>query len=255
VRIFRRDEGQGEPVVLVHGLGASHHAFDELISLGGARYLAVDLPGVGTSEAWAQSAPREIASALSAHLTGLGISRYRLFGHSFGGLIALSMAAQQPSSVVRLVVANAPGLGLSADTKAFLQHPMFARTASWLGGASLPMPKPLVRAYLAWLWGDARPVTERAVEQSIENAKSPRFMPSMFDSLRAIADYQLPVAALREAPFEKHVLWGERDRLVSAIEGERLAIAIGAKLRVLPRVGHCLPEEAPHEVRQALGLE
>lgn len=186
---------------------------------------------------------------------GLGITRYRLFGHSFGGLVALSLAAQQPTAIVRLVVANAPGLGLSADTKSLLSHPMLERTAQWLTGASLPMPRPLVRAYLQWLWGDSRPVPESAVDRSLENARSPRFMPSLVESLRAIADYQLPVAALREAPFEKHVLWGDRDRLVSAIEGERLAIAIGAKLRVLPRVGHCVPEEAPHEVRQALGLE
>lgn len=252
MKIFARDVGQGEPVVLVHGLGASHRAFDELIELGGHRYLAVDLPGVGESGDWAGNTPDLIARSLSTHLTSMGVTRYRLFGHSFGGLVALSLAAHYPTAIDALIVANAPGLGLSPDAKALLSHPMVDTTSKWLGRAALPIPKAFVRTYLKWLWGDVRAVSDAAVEASIANSKNPRFVPAMFECLRSIAQYQLPVAALRNAPFRKQVLWGDRDRLVSAIDGERLAIAIGAQLRVLPGVGHSLPEEAPQELKAAI---
>ncbi len=250
--LFVRDVGQGEPVVLVHGLGASHRAFDELIALGGYRYLAVDLPGVGESGEWASNTPDFIARGLSTHLTAIGVKRYRLFGHSFGGLVALSLAAQQPTAIDALIVANAPGLGLSADAKALLTHPMFETTSQWLGRVSLPVPKAMVRGYLKWLWGDVRAVSDAAIEVSVVNSRNPRFMPAMLECLSSIAHYPLPLAALRDATFRKQVLWGDRDRLVSAIDGERLAIAIGATLRVLPGVGHSLPEEAPHELKAAI---
>ncbi len=253
MRVFCRDQGQGEPVVLVHGLGASHRAFDEVISTGGYRYLAVDLPGVGQSGAWASSSPPHIAERLQVHLASMGVTRFRLFGHSFGGLVALSLAALEPQAIVSLVVASCPAMGLGEDAKSLLAHPMVAAMSGWLSRTTLPVPKPLVQGYLKWLWGDSGAVSDSAVAVAVENARNPRFLPAMIESLQSIAGYHVPVAALRQATFDKAVLWGERDPLVSVIEGERLAIAIGARLQVLTGVGHSLPEEAPFEVKAALG--
>ena len=48
------------------------------------------------------------------------------------------------------------------------------------------------------------------------------------------------------------MLWGEKARLVSVVQGEQLATSIGAKLTVLPDVGHCVPEEAPDALNDFL---
>ncbi len=253
MKIFCRDEGLGAPVVLVHGLGASSRTFDALIRLGGYRFLAIDLPNVGGSQSWASGAePRHIATALGDHLTTLGLTRYRLFGHSFGGLVAICLAAERPSAIEGLVIANAPALGLTADAKKTLKQPALDVMSQWLQGVRLPVPRAVVKAYLQWLWGEPGAVTEAAIDASVENAKNPGFLRSMLESMRSIAEFQLPHEALRSAHFSKHVLWGDRDRLVSVIEGERLALAIGADFKVLTGVGHCLPEEAPKAVLEAL---
>ena len=51
--------------------------------------------------------------------------------------------------------------------------------------------------------------------------------------------------ALKHLPLEKRLLWGEHDPLVPAWEGEKLARAIGAELKVFDDVGHAVPEERP----------
>ena len=155
-------------------------------------------------------------------------------------------------TIEALVLANAPALGLSADAKKTLKQPALDVVSQWLGPVRLPVPRAVVRAYLQWLWGEPGAVTEAAIDASVESAKSPAFLRSMLESLRSIAEFQLPHEALRGSRFAKHVLWGDRDRLVSVIEGERLALAIGADFRVLRGVGHCLPEEAPNAVLAAL---
>lgn len=259
MKLFIREAGQGTAaVVLIHGLGASHRAFDELISLGEEthRFFAIDLPETGHSERWAPTrSPRDMAFALADHFEARGLTRFRLFGHSFGGLVALSLAAHRPEWVERLVIANTPGLGLPSDAKAHLDHPTVSHLTEWLSRRSLPAPKWVVKQYLKWLWGTARVVTDAAVMVSVENAKHPQFLKAMFDSLNEITRYELPLAALKRAPFGKEVIWGERDRLVSVIDGERLALALGATFTVLPDTGHCTPEEQPSAVLEAIDGE
>ncbi len=256
MKLFIHEAGEGSsPVVLIHGLGASHRAFDELMSLGAKthRFFAVDLPDTGHSERWAETrSPHDMALSLANHFAARGLTRFRLFGHSFGGLVALSLAALKPEWVERLVVANTPGLGLPPEAKARLNHPALKGLRRWLSRTTLPAPRWAVRGYLKWLWGPSRAVTDAAVGLSVENAKHPQFVPSMFDSLHEITRYDLPLTALRAASFGKEVIWGERDRLVPVTEGERLANALGAAFTVLPGAGHCTPEEQPAAVLEAI---
>jgi pimeloyl-ACP methyl ester carboxylesterase len=75
----------------------------------------------------------------------------------------------------------------------------------------------------------------------------------MLEALRAISSFRLNPAAFATALYPRHVLWGSKDPLVSVVQGERLALAIGGDLRVLDGVGHCVPEERPDAVEEALG--
>ncbi len=106
-------EGQGDPVVLLHGWGASSQS---LAPLSGAlndsfRVLAVDLPGFG----WSMAPPTAWGIAEYAqHVEGLmretEIKAAALVGHSFGGRIAIALAAKQPALVSRLVLVASAGI-------------------------------------------------------------------------------------------------------------------------------------------------
>src|SRR4051812_22111103 len=123
--MFHRDEGSGPPVVLVHGLASHTRVFDDVIAQGskGHRFVAVDLPRSGRSKDWAACAPGAIAEALLPWLEQRGIKQFAVVGHSFGGLVALELAARRPKAVTKLVVASAPALGLPAQAKQLLANP------------------------------------------------------------------------------------------------------------------------------------
>lgn len=105
--------GAGLPLVMLHGWGHTHASLiplGELLSPFVRPYL-VDLPGFGRSAApdtvWSAE---DYARALSDHLEAHGIREFYLFGHSFGGKVALCLAKNHPKKVKKLVLAASAGL-------------------------------------------------------------------------------------------------------------------------------------------------
>lgn len=248
---YVRDEGEGRPLVLLHGLGASSRIFDPLFGrLKGRRLIAIDLPRTAKSDRWADSTPASIGDALVKELDARRISAFELFGHSFGGLVALHVAATVPGRVLKLTVASAPAMGLPTELKLLLANPIADAAMSWFG--RMPIWKPAMRAYLGLIWGDEKKLTEAHLAVYEDALKADGFNEGMLEALRAVGDFRLPVEPLKAASFEKRFIWGEKDKLVSPIQGEQLSIAIGGPLRVLHDVGHCVVEEAPEDIISAL---
>ncbi len=241
--LFFRDEGDGEPLLLLHGLGAQSRVFDPLFARRGSRRLiAVDLPRTARSGKWASSTPEQIASALIPFLESRGVKRFSVFGHSFGGVVALELTTRVSARVTALTVASAPALGLPSEFKFLLANPLADAAMSWFG--AMPVWRPGLRAYLQLIWGDAKMNdAQLAVYEEAIAAKD--FSAGMLEALRSLGAYRLPYAVLRDLNIPRRAIWGERDRLVAVAEGEQLARAIGAQLEVLPGIGHCVPEEAP----------
>jgi pimeloyl-ACP methyl ester carboxylesterase len=242
--IHFRDEGEGRPLVLLHGLGASARVFDPLFARrGDRRFISVDLPRTARSGHWADSTPRAIADVLLKFLDSRQVSSFELFGHSFGGLVALQLAASVPARVLKLTVASAPAMGLPTELRLLLANPFADMTMSWFG--RFPVWRPALRSYLSMIWGDAGKLSDLHLSLYEEALRAPGFNEGMLEALRAVGDFKLPAVELARAPFEKRLIWGEKDRLVSPIVGEQLAAAIGGRLTVWNGVGHCVPEEAP----------
>jgi pimeloyl-ACP methyl ester carboxylesterase len=102
--------GAGEPLVLIHPLGADRHVWAPVIDrLAGQRHvIALDLPGFGESPALENGSPPDpaaLATAVAAFLDGLGIERPHLAGNSLGGWVALELAL---AGRARSVTAIAP---------------------------------------------------------------------------------------------------------------------------------------------------
>lgn len=248
-----RDEGSERPLVLLHGLGASSRGFDPLFARRGKRRLiSIDLPRSGRSAQWSASNPKALAESLLAFLDARHVHRFEIFGHSFGGLVALQLAAMHPRRIERLNVASAPALGMPAQFKVLLGNPAMDMSFNWFG--KFPVWRPALRAYMGVIWGSKRKLTSEILEMFEEAIGAQGFSEGMLESLRAVVAFQLAAPELRAAPFEKRLLWGEKDRLVSVVDGERLAKATGGELTVLNDVGHCVPEEAPEELAGFLDL-
>jgi pimeloyl-ACP methyl ester carboxylesterase len=105
--------GGGEPILLLHGWGTSSESLN-----GVAKALAdvfevyaIDLPGFGWSgappEAWGT---HDYAAHVRAFMDRTAIPVASVVGHSFGGRIALALAARTPDRVRRLVLVASAGI-------------------------------------------------------------------------------------------------------------------------------------------------
>jgi pimeloyl-ACP methyl ester carboxylesterase len=246
-----RDEGEGAPIVLVHGLGASGRIFDPLFARrAGRRLIAIDLPRTGRSQRWADSTPEAIGEGLVRFLDTRDVGRFHLFGHSFGGLVALHVAAAHAARIEGLTVASTPALGLPPEAQLLLHSPMLDLAAPWLG--RMPVWRPALRSYLQLIWGPRAELQPHHLDLYEEATRADGFFDGMVEALRAAGRFRPDFEVLARADFPRRVLWGAQDRLVSVAQGEQLARALKAELTVLPDVGHCLTEEHPDAVFEAV---
>jgi pimeloyl-ACP methyl ester carboxylesterase len=86
--------GSGDPLVLIHALGADRRMWDPVLPLLAAErdVIAVDLPGFGGSPPVSPARPIDLAAAVAAQLRVLGVERPFVAGNSLGGWVALELA-------------------------------------------------------------------------------------------------------------------------------------------------------------------
>lgn len=106
------DDGNGPPVVLLHGIASSSVTFEFVVPLVTEyhRAISIDLLGFGESPAPPEATYtlEEHVSALHRTIRKLGLRRFALVGHSMGALIATRYAAMHRTSVTRLVIVSPP---------------------------------------------------------------------------------------------------------------------------------------------------
>jgi|GEM_PF-6314275 len=110
--------GAGTPTLLLHGWGASSDLFAATMrGLGdGFDLIAPDFPGFGKTAA--PPAPWGVGEYVDwtlALMDWLGVERANLVGHSFGGRVAIKLAALHPERVARIVLTDAAGIRPQRD--------------------------------------------------------------------------------------------------------------------------------------------
>jgi pimeloyl-ACP methyl ester carboxylesterase len=103
--------GTGDPLILIHGNPATHSVWGPIVGAlrNVRRTYGVDLPGFGASPRCGASehGVGAMAELLMRVADANGIDTFDVIGHSFGGAIALTMAARYPERI-RSVVGIAP---------------------------------------------------------------------------------------------------------------------------------------------------
>jgi len=106
--------GSGNPILLLHGWGGSIQSLLNLGKLLSERDLKVyllDLPGFGKSGKPVKSFNLDdYAEVVEDFLKQLGINELFVFGHSFGGAVAIKLAVRGNIKVRKLVLCNASGI-------------------------------------------------------------------------------------------------------------------------------------------------
>lgn len=104
--ICYRQAGEGPPLILIHGWGASsRYWYASLQMLADQRTVyAIDLPGFGESPANHTANAEDLAALIVEFADALGLDQFALNGHSFGGAVAAYIAGHWPQRVERLVL-------------------------------------------------------------------------------------------------------------------------------------------------------
>jgi pimeloyl-ACP methyl ester carboxylesterase len=115
--LFYRELGEGEPLVILHGL---YGMSDNWLSVGKQlsqqfRVILVDQRNHGQSPFAGSHTYPDLVNDLTDLLERLGIARAHLLGHSMGGKAAMLFTHQHPGRVARLVVVDISPWGYSAD--------------------------------------------------------------------------------------------------------------------------------------------
>lgn len=240
--------GQGEPLLLINGLGANLEMWQPLVRELAEEHaiIAFDLPGTGRS-----ARPRwplrmaQLAEMVTDLLDELGYEQLDVLGYSLGGIVAQELAHRAPARIRRLVLcATTPGL------------------------PSMP-PNPIVTALMltpARYWNRQLAELILPIIAGGRTARDPRVLraglqkrlvqpPSATGYL-----YQLYAMSgwsshpwIRQVRHPALVMHGDRDPVVPLVNGRYLADALPhGRLHVVDGAGHLFLLDEPHSVAPAL---
>jgi pimeloyl-ACP methyl ester carboxylesterase len=255
MRLFYSKAGHGPALVLVHGLVGSSRNWDQNIQFL-ARFrtvYALDLANMGASErvAGIDAGMEATADRLAAAMDALGVKRADIAGHSHGGAISMMLAARHPEKVRRLVL-FAPANPFCDFCRPLIR---FYQTRLGVAFAYLVprLPRALHKTALSRMYGDPTRVHDGALE-GYTNGMNAGTIRHILGIIRA---WTSDMAALGEvlgtvATLPILLIWGDRDRAVGVRSGERLAEMLGARLMVIPGVGHLPFAETPEVCNKAL---
>ncbi|KAE8757477.1 MULTISPECIES: alpha/beta fold hydrolase [Paraburkholderia] len=233
-------ESEALPLVLLHGIGSGAASWVQQFEVLGEtrRVLAWDAPGYGASTPVEADSPvaSDYATVLKEWLDALGIERCVLVGHSLGAIIAGAFAVANPQRVGGLLLLSpAGGYGASPAEVRETKRDQRLAMINELGPQCLAEKRSTnmlsthasdeARGWVRWNMS-------RVIPQGYAQATH----------LLANADLGSDLARYRG---RISVAVGAEDTITPPEACERLALAAGTKLQVVPRAGHAGYIEAP----------
>jgi pimeloyl-ACP methyl ester carboxylesterase len=239
-------EGYGTPVVLVHGLLDCALGWEPYAQRTGRRLVAVDLPGLGGSDAPRRARLSAYADDLLDGLDQIGVGRFLAVGHSLGGGVAAAMADRAPERVAGLALIAPVGFGRVPAAHALglpgVSHAV--RLAMPLALRNRIAASAIYRTVVANGEGPDAELLDRL------GARAGDCSPGVWAANRAIvaAGDAEDAFARRGIAYRGHVevLWGRDDRLVPAGHAEGVRAALPqAEITFRDGMGHHPQRECP----------
>lgn len=256
---FVREEGEGDPVVLMHGVPVSSFVYRKVmpeIAGRGLRGVAFDLPGLGLAErpegfdySWSGLA-RWTGEAIDA----LGVEGCHLVVHDTGGPVGFEWAIRNRERVLSLTALNT-WVDAASFHRPWPMHPFSIRGVGevWLR-AMLPLPYRQVH-YLVGIESRAA-VPTAEVDAHLALLKREDGGRAF---LRIMRGFELTEAkerffadGLADRPYPAQIVWGEKDRMVGERHRPPLQRALGVKQPTLLPAKHFLQEDQAPAIAAAI---
>jgi pimeloyl-ACP methyl ester carboxylesterase len=247
--VYVERAGAGEALLLIHGFGGSSYSWRQVISgLTVHRcVVAVDLSGFGWTERVADPAAYTLEAQerlLIGVLDVLGLDRADVAGHSYGGGIALWLAARHPARVRSLVLVDSTLPSYTVERRRGVARSRLLVSAFLRG---IALRRGFIRSALERSFFDQALVTNELVGAYLARLR----VEGAVDAYRGLtlpSKQPRPEVDLTSVGQPTLIVWGADDELLPVRLGERAASAMPrARLVVIERCGHIPMEERPEE--------
>ncbi len=237
VRVRFVDQGEGTPVVLIHGFASALDTWRGVVPelAKKHRVIALDLKGFGwSSRPEGDYSPQAEAELILALMDQRNVKQAAVVAHSWGSSVALAMALEAPERVTRLALYDA-----------WVYEEQLPTTFLWARATGVG--EVLFDAFyaeradekIARAFYDPRKYVSEAFVEEVERALDrPGTTAAALAAVRAqrYADMQKQYGTVKQPTL---LLWGREDEVTLLTYGERLARDLPhAHLVVYPRCGH-----------------
>ena len=242
--------GSGEPVMLLHGLGASSYSWRFAFAELSKRYevFAPDLPGFGRTDK-----PRDFDYSIHglhrwvvALMDRLGLQKARFAGNSMGGVITLWTAMEAGHRVERMALLGTPAYPENRPKLLWpLSWPVIGRVYEWALGETT------LRYMARTTFVDQSKVTEELIAEYLAPLKTAAGRRAVAEFIRRAIppDFQTRIQSYKSLNHPALVLAGDSDKMVDHRGAERLSKDLPrARFVYLERCGHAPQEDAPDRV-------
>lgn len=232
--------GQGEPLVLLHGVGLDHRLWDDLVPLLERHFDVVRYDLLGHGEAEPLSAPvqpEDFCVQLDQVLDQAGLAHACVLGYSMGGLIAACYAETRPARVKRLTLLSTVFERTAAEAEAVRTRLDNAATQDAQAAAEISLTRWFTSSFQQVRPERVREIGRRLVANQRASFLHAYRMFAQGDGLLRPARIHCPVL----------VMTGEQDVGSTPRMSQALAARLpDARLLIVPGQRHMLPvEDAP----------
>lgn len=233
--------GGGKPLLILHGWGGSSNSWDkirEILSKKGYRVVSPDFPGFGKSQnpdfPWNLDDYVEWATGMIKYAE---LENFVLIGHSFGGRVAIKIAARYPDMVRRLILCSPAGVKMKPTVFSSLMLLLSELGNYFLSSKYLQVVKDFLRGMIYFL---------------IKNRDYVKADGLMKEVMKKVLKEDL-FFYLSRIEAKTLIVWGEIDKIVRIKYAKIFKENIkDSQLVVLPKIGHSPHLEEPQKLAQII---
>jgi len=252
LRLASTSIGKGDPVLLIHGFGASSYSWRHIVEPLARKYrvITIDLKGFGESPKPRddQYSVYEQARLVRNFILENNLKNLHIVGHSYGGGVALAtsiyLSSSHPNLQSSLVLID--GMAYPQDLPDFVKL-----LATPILGPLIIYTIPnafQVRNLLKKVYFNDTLIPQSAIDHYADNLSKPNAKYATLASVRQMLPTDLPQFSDNYANLTVPtlIIWSKEDEIVPLAIGERLRANLpNSKLVVLSKVGHAVQEEEP----------
>ena len=232
---------KGESLLILHGWGSNSERWQrvkELLEKKGIEVLVLDLPGFGKTlspqKAWSRD---DYINWIFQKVKERNWQKFNLLGHSFGGGLAVKIAATFPERIEKLILLS-PAIIQRKSIKTYLFYYI-----SYLGKKVFSLPgfkifHPLAEKLIYKLAG----TKDYYVADGI-----------MKETMKKIGKEEPLEMILEKIKIPTLILWGKKDDVLPVKDAYYIKEKIkGSELKIIPKARHSPHREAPEELAEII---